>query len=311
MNTLRQRLHIVVTCTSRKRVVVPATMRLRGMPVMRTRQRAMHWIEHISSPNNDAVPARELYAGEHWAIARNLPAAALGFVEPTLWVASAGWGLIPANATIRPYSATFSPRHPDSVAAETVGTQAWWNALAEWEGPTSSAARSLTALVTNHSRDRILLVLSQAYLAACRADLRAAIEGARDGQISIIAAGASADPHLTGVILPADARLQHHVSGSRGALNVRIAQEVLTAGLYDHATMYDYLRRQLDIAPKLVSYERQRLSDDDVLTFIRRHLAEGSSLSHTRLLRTLRDSGKACEQARFAALFATATRSQL
>jgi hypothetical protein len=308
MTTRRRRLHIVVTCASRKRLAVPATLHLRSTPGTRTRLRAERWIERIVKAKTSTVPARDLYAGEHWDVAHNLPAAASGFVHPALWVASAGWGLIPADAPIRPYSATFTPRHPDSVAANTAGTQDWWDALATWEGPIAGA-RSLTALVADHPRDRILLVLSQAYLTACRADLRTAFQSAYDGQVSIIAAGTTSELDLAPYQLPANARLQHHVGGTRGSLNVRVAKQVLTAGLSDHAAMSDYLHRQLAVAPMLISYGRRRLSDDEVLAFIRPRLATNPSVSHTRVLRELRDADMACEQARFADLFAKATRN--
>lgn len=310
MTTRRRRLHIVVTCANRKRVAVPAALHLRRTPGTRTAQRALRWIERIAATNTtDPVAARELYAGEHWDIARNLPAAASGFGHPTLWVASAGWGLISADAPIQPYSATFSPRHLDSVATDTTGAQAWWDALATWEGPTRGAARSLTTLISEHPRDRVLLVLSQPYLAACSTDLHDALAHATDGQVSIIGAGATGNADLAEVMLPADARLQHYVGGTRGSLNVRIAKHLLIEGLSEHAAMSEHLRRQLAAAPTLIAYGRQRLSDEDVLAFIRPRLAADPRLSHTRLLRVLRDAGLACEQARFAGLFATATRS--
>lgn len=309
MTTRRRRLHIVVTCANRKRVAVPAELHLRCTPGTRPRQRAMRWIERIATTDADAMPACDLYAGEHWDVARDLPATASGFVQPKLWVASAGWGLIPVDAPIRPYAATFSPRHLDSVAATTAGTQAWWDALATWEGPTAGVARSLTALVTDHPRDRVLLVLSQPYLTACSADLRAALQRAHDGQVSILSSGATSNADLGAWLLPADARLQHHVGGTRGSLNVRIAKQLLIAGLTDHAAMSDRLRRELATAPPLISYGRRRLSDADVLAFIQSRLATDPNLSHTRLLRALRDAGLACEQSRFADLFATARRS--
>jgi hypothetical protein len=305
MTTRRRRLHIVVTCANRKRLAVPATLQLRRTPGTHTTKRAVRWIERIVTTTAETLPAREMYAGEHWDIARNLPAAASGFARPTLWVASAGWGLIPVDAPIRPYSATFSPRHLDSVAANKSGTQAWWDALATWVGPTAGVARSLTALVADHPRDRVLLVLSAPYLAACSADLRVALKSAHDGQISIIAAGARPEPELGVAHLPADARLQRHVGGSRGSLNVRVAKQILTAGRSDHAAMSDYLRRQLAAAPTLISYERQRLSDRDLLAFIRARLATDPTVSRTRLLRELRDAGMACEQTRFANLFSS------
>lgn len=310
MTTRGRRLHIVVTCANRKRVPVPMALHLRRTRGARPTQRAARWIERIAATRTEAISAGDLYAGEHWDVARSLPAAAHGFVSPKLWVASAGWGLIVADARIYPYSATFSPHHPDSVATTAAGNEAWWDALATWEGPTSGVARSLTALVASHPRDRVLLVLSQAYLAACHADLRGALERAYDGQVSVIAAGATATPDLVDVMMPADARLQHHVGGTRGGLNVRIARSVLTAGLSDHRAMSEHLRDQLAVSPTLIAYDRQRLNDAEVLAFIRSHLAVDRDASHSRLLRALRDEGKACEQSRFAELFKSAQGSR-
>ncbi len=138
MSTRRRRLHIVVTCANRKRRPVPQSMQLRRTTGTRTIQRAARWMQRLNTSDLDTVRAENLYAGEHWDIARGLAdLAATGFARPTLWIASAGWGLIPIDAAIRPYSATFSTRHPDSVSHDTQGAQDWWSALADWEGPDS------------------------------------------------------------------------------------------------------------------------------------------------------------------------------
>jgi hypothetical protein len=310
VTTRRRRLHIVVTCANRKRRPVPATLQLRRTTGVRPIQRAARWMQRLTASDLDTVRAEDLYAGEHWDIARALPRlAATGFARPTLWVASAGWGLIPIDAAIRPYSATFSTRHLDSVSDNAQGAQDWWSAIAAWQGPTPGAARSLTALVADHPRDRVLLVLSQPYFAACGNDLRDAITIANDSMISIIAAGVTPQPTFEAWQLPADARLQHHVGGTRGSLNVRIAADLFTTGLTDHGAMSLHLRHRLTAAPDLPTYERRRLADDEVITFIRARRATDTNLSRTSLLRELRDGGMACEQARFADLFATATRS--
>jgi hypothetical protein len=266
-------------------------------------------MERLTTSDLDTMRAEDLYAGDHWDVARSLPRMATGFARPTLWIASAGWGLIPIDAAIRPYSATFSTRHLDSVSDNAQGAQDWWSAIAAWEGPTPGAPRSLTALVTDHPRDRVLLVLSQPYFAACSTDLRDAITTANDSMISIIAAGVPPQPAFAAWQLPADARLQHHVGGTRGSLNVRIAADLLTTGVTDHDAMSSHLRRRLSAAPDLPTYERRRLADDEVITFIRTRREIDTDLSRTSLLRELRDGGMACEQARFADLFASATRS--
>lgn len=310
MTTRRPRVHIVVTCANRKRRPVPAGLHLRRTAGVRPHPRAARWLQRLTADATDTVPAEHLYAGEHWDTARTLPSIARGFSHATLWVASAGWGLIPAQAPIRAYSATFSPRHPDSVAADAHGTQLWWQALAAWQGPTPGSPRSLAALIAEHPRDRVLVVLSRTYLAACDTDLRAALDLAGPGQVSIIAAGAAEGrPDIAAWQLPADARLQHAVGGTRGALNVRIAADLLAAALNDHHAMHDRLRRQLSRAPQLTVYERRRLTDDDVLAFIRARRANDPHATRTRLLRELRDAGMACEQGRFGDLFTTAARS--
>lgn len=306
----RRPVHIVVACANRKRQAVPAALQLRRTPGVRQTTRASRWLQRLTTAATETLPAEDLYAGEHWDIARSLPTLATGFSRTTLWVASAGWGLIPADAPIRGYSATFTPGHLDSAATDTHGAQQWWQALATWPGPTPGSPRSLTGLVAEHPRDRVIIVLSKAYLTACETDLRAALAMSKPGQVSILATGLTPRPDLTQWHLPADARLQHVVGGTRGALNVRIAANLLAAGLSDHAAMHDRLDKQLAAAPALTVYERRRLTDEDVLAFIHARRASDPTVSRTRLLRELRASGRACEQARFADLFTTAARSR-
>jgi hypothetical protein len=82
---------------------------------------------------------------------------------------------------------------------------------------------------------------------------------------------------------------------------------VLTAGLVEHDAMARHLRRILAKAPTLPVYARTRLSDADVLTYITQQRRVDVNVSRSRLLAELRASGRACEQQRFADLFATAT----
>src|SRR5262245_42960354 len=105
--------------------------------------RAERWWRRLSTHSTETVPAVDLYGGDHWSVARSLPevAAASGF-DAYLWVASAGYGLVPADARLRPYSATFAAGHSDSVClARTDGTtrskfaRDWWAHLGEMPGP--------------------------------------------------------------------------------------------------------------------------------------------------------------------------------
>src|SRR5262245_42286208 len=110
-------LHVVVACTDRKRRLAGAPLRLGDVRGPTLKERCHAWWGALSRAPA-SLPARDLYAGDHWAIARSLPSIAQsrGFI-PSLWVASAGYGLVPADLLLAPYSATFAPDSPDSIVA--------------------------------------------------------------------------------------------------------------------------------------------------------------------------------------------------
>jgi len=228
----------------------------------------------------------------------------VGDREVRLWVCSAGYGLIPADAPIRPYSATFAGPHPDSVPGGREGGAAWWSALAGWAG-SGGGPRSLADLAAADGGARLLLALSAPYLAACRPDALAAAARLRHpSQLSVVCAGARRDSMTADLILPADARLQHRLGGTRASLNVRVARYLLTEteGVMEHNDMRDHLAGLLADLPPVTRYDRQPMTDAEVRQFIREYLQAEPGASHTRLLRQLRQSGRACEQGRFAAL---------
>jgi hypothetical protein len=298
-----RRVHVVVTCANRKTRPVPAGLRIRELARTDVVQRADQWIQRLTSAPADTVPARSLYAGEHWDVARRLPQHTRPDVQVVLWVCSAGYGLIPAEAPIRPYSATLTPGQPDTVAGDRKARAAWWAALANWEGPTGGP-RSVTHLAASDPTARMLLVLSAAYLAACHRDvITAAGKLSTPDTLSIISAGTKPEPELAEVLLPSDARLQHTLGGTRQSLNVRIADHLLSQGLSSHRDMRSHLTELLAVQPPIPTFSRQPLSDGQVRAFIRARLSAKPNASRTGLLFELRDSGHACEQARFASLF--------
>ena len=295
-------LNIIVACSNRKTRAVPPTGRLRHVKATRASTRLNQWVALLSDDQVSALPASDLYAGEHWKIAGSLTDRAASVTR--LWVCSAGYGLIPADAPIRPYSATFSANHPDGVPGGRAGASAWWAALGEWPGPVD-APRSLAQLAATSRSTQILLVLSAQYLAACRDDvLAAASKFDSSGQLSIISAGTKPDPDLVQYLLPSDARLQNVMGGTRQSLNVRIAANLLVSGITDHSAMRNYLAWLLAAQPPMLRYERSSMTDEQVSRYIREQLRTNPSTTRTQLLRQLRESGRACEQHRFGQLYA-------
>ncbi len=118
--------------------------------------------------------------------------------------------------------------------------------------------------------------------------------------------GAPGDATLTDRFLPAGARLRTLVGGAMQSLNVRVARQLIGSAdrwLNEPQQLRNLLNGWIATTPELVRYDRDRSSDAAVKDFIRHELTADPRTTHTRLLRTLRLSGRACEQSRFRDLF--------
>jgi hypothetical protein len=148
-------------------------------------------------------------------------------------------------------------------------------------------------------------VLSAAYLRACAHDLiAAATKLHRPEQMAIISVGGGTTPELREYLLPADAHLQAVVGGSLGALNVRLAARLLQTAAADPFNRHDLAGRIRTLArgARRQVPKREVLTDDKIRAFIAERVSESST--YTSMLRQLRGAGLACEQQRFARLFA-------
>jgi hypothetical protein len=308
-NAAQAQLHIVVTCSSRKNAQIPVQLRLGELREQRPALRFAAWTRRLAVGIGAAYPAVDLYAGEHWQVARSLTGALAGW--PTrVWVASAGYGLVPVDTSIRPYSATFSPAQPDSVGSTRTEVEDWWTRLSHWPGPATGQPRSIAELADGCRDARIVAVLSESYQRACAADLLTASDRL-DGGDGLSVVGPPACRDLADLLVPVTAGLQHVVGGSRQALNVRAAAYLLHAAAAGGDLRRPALRDVVAALPARTAKgptPGRRLTDDQVRAYIREHARAGAlPASATRLLRELRASGQSCEQARFGRLYADIT----
>ena len=296
-------LHVVVTCTNRKTRTVPERLHLGSVPGADTSERAREWIRRISADPAPMIAAQDLYAGEHWMVARGITDEA-GGSPAQLWACSAGYGLIRTDALVRPYAATFTSGHPDSVPSGADDPITWWQALGIWNGPNPGQPRSIRALAEADPAASFLLVLSASYLQACRGDIAAASKLVHDpDRFMVVSVGARNPGQLGDLLVPGDARLQACLGGTRQALNARIAAHLVSAGIRSRAEASRQLARLLAQQPPITRYERKKLSNKEVLALIKDGLDESPGISASRLLRQVRDAGYACEQGRFGHLF--------
>lgn len=308
-------INLVVTCAKKKLRPVREPLQLRSVTrSVSTESRAIQWLERLRKASGEIVSPLTLYGGDHWSVVRELGTKSLfGNNDIRIWVCSAGYGLIPIESRIHPYSATFSLGHPDSVAldqgSDANSTHAtWWKSLSEWEGPNPGSPRTVADLAGHFPDDLLLVVMSETYLSAAAADLRAAVQhpAHRPDRFAILCSGVREFGSLSPYLLPSDARLQSKVGGALASLNIRVARHLIdtaTPGERSQKKLRALLAAWLDDQPERIRYDRVPMSDEEVRREIRRALKADPGVRPTPLLRRLRDSGRACEHSRFVRLF--------
>lgn len=283
------KLTLIVTCTDRKSTQPSDRLRFGNLPPGSEADRASLWQEALRSESM-RKPLRQLYQGDSWIQALRLEKAAhsAGFA-PTLLVASAGLGLVDADDEWPAYAATFSPRHVDSIGSNSAENKRWWNLVTAGQG-------SLSERITGQA----LFVLSNNYSSAMADDLNA-LAGRED---VVIFGGSSQVPN--DLRIPADRGLRAALGGTSNSLNLRTAIAWINSlraptlvGHRHHQEWRDWVNKTRQ--PEV--YDRASISDREVLTFIHQVRCLQPYISKTRALRALRDSGLACEQKRFSALF--------
>jgi len=274
------------------------------------------WVDRLESLPAKRTAVESLYAGDHWKVVRTLQRSATASgLRATIWVCSAGYGLLPLDVEIKPYSATFSNRDSDSVCRwsdqedESLArrTQSWWLRMTNWRGPTGAKARSIAAIAERQPTVPLIVVVSATYLSAITADLLKARELLADPDLlTIVSAGTHSLPTLEPHLLPITADWQRTLGGNLTSLNARIAKSILAqCGPYGlrTSTIRARLTAPESLPPRKRRVARSRITDEQILEFIRMGIRQQPGSSQSLLLRRLRDGGKACEQGRFAALF--------
>jgi hypothetical protein len=302
--------NVVVTCTKDKRHPVAGDCQLRNVLGESVLDRIEEWQSRTGRYWKNSVRVADLYAGDHWANVRRMESSRFGI---DIWVCSAGFGLIHFDDHVAPYAATFSPNHPDSVAARLpksdrfVAPEHWWKATAsKWKSKFRNRPRSLTELAVAYPNRSLLVVASDNYMRAIAEDLREGVSRLADpDQLSIVSAGVKKLGGLDQNLIPCDARMQAILGGARRSLNTRLAAMIIRECRQPPraSILRKQYRKLLDKQPPIEKYTRQQLSDNEIKTFIRKQLVVNPDWQHSPMLRVLRDLNMACEQKRFANLY--------
>ena len=303
---------IVATCSYGKTIVPPSDLEARSLPAGSVDTRVQEWSNRLEAAT-PRVPARELYKGDHWTAVRGLAdvAADVG-LRVQMWIASAGYGLISIDAEIASYGATFAPDHEDFVlgraSIKTEGTPAdWWSRIAAWAGPEPTRPRTVTALARRHPTTPTLVIASRPYARALMSDLLGTA-AALDSQdlLSIVSIGLGTTSPLERFVLPGDARFSTWLGGTLTSVNARVGKAILER-VHEWGLTRDMIERglsaRLEELDPYTQPKREVCRDDEVRDYIRTALHANPASAYSRLLRSFRADGYACEQERFRRLF--------
>lgn len=306
-----QKLHVVLSCTARKRASELGYPRLRSVDRAPVAARVEQWATLVSAAPCRYVAAN-LYAGEYWQAGMKLASRSAMTGHTTVSVVSAGLGLVGLQEQVPMYSATLASRHPDSVLAtsDTVALsqvrRQWWHGMTRAEVLGHRLPRRLADLAEAGSDASVIVCLGRNYLDAVATDLKALAERLVDPErVTVFASGAPlAGLEKSWVTVPASLRLT--LGGSLSSTSLRTAMAVL-AQLGTSPPNVGGSRSIVSAlsatAGELPSFDRRRQSDAMISEWILDHLAEAPSGSKTTALRHFREAGNACEQARFGRLF--------
>jgi len=280
-----KKLTIVVTCTHRKSVTPQHDLMARNLPSSDVRQRARVWSRALRRPQ-PTTPLIDLYRGESWGQVKLLITLAhdIGF-DPNVFVASAGLGLRHVDEEAPAYAATFISKDEDSVAASRDESREWWSTL-----PRIATGRG----------GRHLWVLSESYSRVIGTDL---LETFAADDLVVFGGSSEMPTHAR---VHSDRALRRALGGTVTSLNVRMAIQwlLLSRGNSPFSTRArDMWQDWSEQARYREEFGRQPLSDGAVIEFVATLKEQDPGISKTRALRSLRDSGLACEQDRFSMLY--------
>ncbi len=304
-------LHVVLTCTKRKRSTALNPPRLRDVEASDINTLSIDWIERIKQAE-PCHAAADLYSGEYWQQGMALARAVRVRFSSRVWVLSAGLGLIDVTEFIPNYSATLVSGDPDSVARgwndrrPSEVRREWWSALSQWPGPANGGPRTLAEVTAEQSGAQVLLCGGRDYVDAVADDLRS-LQSAQEGEGALmIFASGSPLPGLHDAWVRVPGRLRLALGGSQTSTTVRTATAVIES-LLPHRLNPPAARSATAAfartTPPLPVFARRRMSDAEIVNWVRDHRSDHSGVTKSTALRVFRDEGLACEQGRFGRLF--------
>jgi hypothetical protein len=298
------KIHLITNCTNLKKSNIKGKVQLKNLIDNNSAQTIVNsWCEKLENAEQE-VPANEVYAGDHWKIAKSI-------IKPNLelWILSAGYGLIHSSSQIGSYDATFSSGSENSINKSGLTNSEWWNTLHQRRNSDLFKCESLHSLVSMNTDDIFFIAASPDYLKVIQDELKQLVleKKLTNENFFIVSSKHNINEQLIPYFLESKADFCSTLKGGRVSLNIRLAKYLLgesEVNVFESKNVIDKYNDLDKNAIKLLVKNRQKLSDEDVISFIKNELDihQGAKVSASMLLQNLRNKNLACEQKRFSRL---------
>jgi len=298
-------IHLIINPTNRK--TSTSNLNLGSLKQSDPKRRMQDWMGLVAKSPIKEVTALELYAGDHWTIAKQIRTE-FDTSCVRIWIMSPGYGLVEAEEPIKPYTATFSPDHEESVArggSLALSNLNWWDMLTQWQPFQEKKPRSIFQLITQFSNHRFILLGSSRYMNLLKNEFKNIelhMPANLENLYIISPRTKNIGPLLTNNLMPSYRSLRPLLGGGDASLNIRTGRYLLNLIMTQTLSVTEVkanMHQLITELPPLKIRSRTLISNEELSDHIRALLTENPILSMSSGIKMLRESGLACSQKRF------------
>lgn len=297
---------LITTCTNRKRRPVPPALQACSLEEGPQESVLHEWCDRLSASPSIGL-ASDIYCGRSFREAYN----AAREISGSLWIISTGLGLVPENETIPAYSITLGDAGPDSIVKKIKGTfspSRWWTGITSFNG----SPDPIHHLIIKNPSKLFVFALSRAYAHMVQQDIMSLSDDQLERVRLIgLALKPVLDSRLQQIVMPYDERLDGPDSRNTGTRSdfAQRAMRHFVNQILKSCTLNSHKHHACLVEERLAGQghrkipKRKRLSDQEIIDVILRHL-NSSGVTSSKMLRIIRDDEQiACEQGRFKELY--------
>lgn len=259
------------------------------------------WSSNISNLDEPIYEASQLYKGSTWQTTLKTHKVLSTNFNSSLYVASAGYGLIHAQTKISSYDCTFSSSTINSISKFAVhknqnANVLWWNRINKFD-------------ISSFSNDSLFfIVLPYEYLYATQDTIKLLIEKFKENVFIFVANKNTIPDFMQQNIIKFDSRFNSFQTGIISNMLQRavlwLSNEIINNNLLlSHKVLQQHIETVMKPYKAFNMPVRSKLTEEEIRDKVKQMIIKKKISSATKGLKTFRNAGFACEQKRFGKIF--------